>query len=295
MRSSVGYKAGVIGLLLLAGFATQFFRQELLFARAAQGRIVEAETLYLPPVGMLRVLSLGYPTLAADLVHVRAYHYFVKHLFSDRVYRHLDRYVDTIIELDPYINSLYHWAAMAPKMGPEVTPEAVEKGISIAKRGIEYFPNDWQLYSDIGFNYYFELKTGDPEQDERNRELGREFFGTAAAVPGSGLDPSFVTQIYSSNNETELALFHFYNLYLDASEEQRAELLDRIRRLEQSNVVESIARRDAEWKRDFPFVERRFFELLGPIEPVHLPRSFDPAGWLVDDTAAANRAPVATQ
>lgn len=263
----------IIGIF--AALATQYFRQEVQLARADMTRTSEAETMYLPPVPALRAVGLGYDTFAADLVNIRAYHYFLGHLFADRLYPHLDTYLSAAIALDPWNRRLYRWAAQAVKMGPEVTEESVLKSIDYGELGLQYFPDDWELYVDIAYNYYYELRPDSPEEKERVRSIARDYFATAASLPGSSLDPNYITTIFLAGDETELALYHTYSLYLDASEAERIELRSRIQEILDQGALAQLEERDAQHKRDFPFVSRPFFEHLGPIEPRKLPASWD--------------------
>jgi hypothetical protein len=258
--------------LVLSGLGTQYFKQEVRFAETQV--VAVREVAYVPPPAVLRWASLANPGFMADLMHIRGHQYFVKHMFSDRHYPHLDRYVEAILALDPRIRRLYDWLPMAYKMGPTITAEAVHRSIAIAEEGLRWFPNDWRLYTEIGYNYLFELRSEDPEVQADYQRKGREHFAIAAHLPGSGLDPSFLLELFAQKNENQLALRYFYSVYLDATEEQQKELLLRIRELEAEEAVSALEQRDAEWKRDFPFVDRRFFELLGPVPSLKLDRSW---------------------
>jgi hypothetical protein len=269
------YRFALSILFVVSLAATQYFRQDIRFESIYQTTAFEPEVTYLPPVAVLRTMSIGHPNFVADLLHIRAYQYFVHHLFLDRRYPHLNAFIDAILQLDPRVRPLYRWGAMAQKLGGEIRREDVKAAIALAERGLDWYPNDWQLYLDIGFNYYYEWKPQTDEEKSHIRELARSYFAMAASIPNSGLDPSFVTQLYLGADEAELALFHAYSLYLDASEEERAELRKRIREIESLEQVERLERLDVAWKRDFPFMQRSFFELVGQRELPTLPRSWD--------------------
>ena len=93
----------------------------------------------------------------ADLVYMRAFAYFINHLFMDRRYAWLDTYVHTVMALDPTMPTLYRWASQNVKLGQYIGKKEVEKSNYYAELGLEVFPNDWRLYLDIGFNYFYEL------------------------------------------------------------------------------------------------------------------------------------------
>jgi hypothetical protein len=262
----------VVGIF--AGLASVYLHQEVRFKSAEMHRVAEAETFYVPPVVVLRALSLGHEPFMADLIHLRGFHYYASHLYSDRRFPYLDAYVDTVVALDPHVRALYRWAAMAAKMGQKITRESVEQAIRYGEMGLEHFPDDWQLYMDIGFNYYYEWR---PEFGDREwaKGLARDYFGIAASLPGSSLDPNFVAELFITSNESQVALLHAYTMYLDADEAERDELLNRIMRVENQAAIDELRRRELEWKEDLPFVPRRFFELLGPRPGRVVPESWD--------------------
>ena len=260
-----------------AAFSTRYFHQDLKFNGRHRPALAVAEASYLPPPGVLKVAALGYPNFVADLVYMRAFAYFINHLFMDRRYAWLDTYVHTVMALDPTVPTLYRWASQNVKLGQYIGKKEVEKSNYYAELGLEVFPNDWRLYLDIGFNYFYELmpKAETLEEEKAHIDAAREYFSIAASLPGNGLDPNFITHLFLENNDTEMALFHAYSAYMDASDEVREELLNRIRQYESKEVLETLERQDQAWKRDFPFVTRVFFEFLGERPETALPESWD--------------------
>jgi ADP-dependent phosphofructokinase/glucokinase len=87
-----------------------------------------------------------------------------------------------------------------------------------------------------------------------------------------------VTHLFLENNDTEMALFHAYSAYMDASDEVRSELLNRIQKYESKEVLDKIRKRDEAWKRDFPFLTLVFFEFLGERQSAKVPLSWDRLG-----------------
>ncbi|MBM4389202.1 MAG: hypothetical protein FJ088_15795, partial [Deltaproteobacteria bacterium] len=91
------------------------------------GSLHHAETLYLPPPAVLKILSMGYLENLADLLFVRAHSYFLTHFFSDRIFNWLDLYVDRIISLDPNNPRVYLWAAQVVKYGQIIDNNIIVK------------------------------------------------------------------------------------------------------------------------------------------------------------------------
>jgi len=251
--------------LILAALGTQYYKQEMRFAAMDRASLDLAETFYVPPVSVLKTLSLGHQGFVADLLYIKAFHYFVNHLFGDRRYQWLDTYVERIVALDPRVPTLYRWASQSAKMGQMITQEALEKSNEYAEMGLEHFPDNWTLYLDIGFNYFYELapKAESLVDEKRYMDLARDYFAIASALPGSSLDPNFVTELFMENNDTKMALFHAYSRYMDASDAEREELRNRIRLMENADIARTLEQQDALWKENLPFVTRPFFELIG--------------------------------
>jgi hypothetical protein len=267
-------------ILLSSGLATRYFHQDLKFSGSHRPSLELAEASYLPPVSVLKIASLGYPNFVADLVYMRGFAYFINHLFMDRRYAWLDDYVHTVVALDPKMPTLYRWASQNVKLGQYIGVKEVEKSNYYAELGIDAFPDDWRLYMDIGFNYFYELmpKADNLKDEKMYLDKAREYFSVAASLPGNGLDPNFVTHLFLENNDTEMALFHAYSAYMDASDEVRSELLNRIQKYESKEVLDKIRKRDEAWKRDFPFLTLVFFEFLGERQSAKVPLSWDRLG-----------------
>lgn len=264
----------IASAFLLGALFTQVARLDVRRAKVHQAQLELVETSYVPPSGALRLVSIGHEQFVADLLFIRAFSYFMDHLFGDRTYEWLDTYIDTIIALDPYNPAVYRWATQVVKYGQLITNEDIERSIHYAELGAERFPNDWRFWLDIGFNYYFEWRSGDPEERRRMRDKALDYFAVASLLPGSQLDPNFVTALYMQKDDKKMALFHAYQRYFDASDKERAELIKTIRELETDEAVSEIVEEDKEWKETFPFVSRSFFSFLGPRKIPTVPRTW---------------------
>ena len=266
----------LIVCILGAAISGRFFRQEVHFEGQWHKNYSTDETFYVPPHGVLKTMAIGHPGFVADLLYIKALSYFVDHLFGDRRFKWLDAYVESIIALDPKVR-VYRWASQTAKMGQLIDREAVEKSNAYALKGIEAYPNNWRLYLDVGFNYFFEMPKYAISEEEQTEfvDQAREYFSIAAMIPGSQLDPNFVTNLFLENNDTEMALFHAYSRYMDASEAEREELLYRIQQIENADTLEEVARGDREWKEGFPFMKQPLFQLIGHRTERRVPVSWD--------------------
>lgn len=266
--------AVLLTLVVLAAAQTRTTRLDLRYAQARSHTTQVAETFYIPPPDILRLTALGHPAFVSDMLFIRANAYFMSHLFGDRVFAWLDTYANAMIHLDPDNPRVYEWASQATKYGQTITNEALEKSNAYARRGLERFPDNWRFYVDIGFNYFIEWRTESEAERRRMRAKALPYFALAAALPGSELDPNFVAELYAREDDVEMALFHAYLRYWDASEQERASLRGRIARYESQAAGLRLARIEERWKADYAYMPVGLFEMLGPEQGPVLPRQW---------------------
>lgn len=250
--------------LLLGGIVgTQFYRVEAKAEEFRSGALGAAETVFLPPKPVLRASALGREEFLADMLFARAQAYFVKHLFGDRIYEWLDKYLEAILFLDPDNRLVYSWAAKAVMYGQEITNDDVARSNHYNELAIQRFPNDWRFHFDVGFNLYYEWDFADDEEKARLRDVAVEHFRTAASLPNSRLDPNFITELLMRKNDTRLALLNAKMRYHEASDREKEMLERRIARLESKAAAEELRNQSEAWRKDFaflPFGVYQFFE-----------------------------------
>ena len=96
LRSPVA-RGLVAGALLAALVCVHLWAgQAALRARANEAILSEEESLYLPPVPVLRTVSFGRTTFMADLVFLRAISYFAVHFTGDKEFRWLDPLIEAV-------------------------------------------------------------------------------------------------------------------------------------------------------------------------------------------------------
>lgn len=232
------------------------FRQYL-----AKGSLTAAETLYLPPVVVLRVMSMGYQTALADILFVRAHAYFLSHFFVDRIFGWLDNYTTAITGLDPDNPKVYLWAAQVAKLGQIINDDTVERSNGFLSAGIERFPQDWRLHMDLAFNLYFEFAGNSDAEKAQARLKARDHFAIAAGLPGSQIDPNFVAELFDDGHEQRLAIAYALQKYYEANEEQRAQFLRRIGTISAA-LADGIAREERRWKEVYPYIPVALFTLV---------------------------------
>src|SRR5207247_6992164 len=115
-----------------------------------------------------RVLSLGHPEMAADLIAARTNVYFGTQIASHGEHRLLGEALETAVELDPRFHRMYlQGAAMLVYTGKEFSVEALTRANALLERGERVFPGDWELPFQRGFNLLFELPKVAGEDEPR--------------------------------------------------------------------------------------------------------------------------------
>jgi tetratricopeptide (TPR) repeat protein len=146
--------ASCVLTLTLAGAAA------MLHAVDKQRKAMRAEeVLYIRSPKALKMMSLGYTGLLADLYWTRAVQYFgYQHFHSSDDLHLLGPLLEIATHLDPHLLPAYSFGSnfLAP-LPPNGAGEP-QRAIALAEFGIRNNPNNWKLYYDLGFTYYLELK-----------------------------------------------------------------------------------------------------------------------------------------
>jgi tetratricopeptide (TPR) repeat protein len=140
--------AGACVLLLLAGLAQAAWED----ASPASGGT--SPLLYLPSGRFLKVASLGFDPILADVLYLWSIQYYGDERNDDR-FGHLNHiFKDLITELDPHYLDAYLTGALI--MSAEA--RRPEMALALLDKGIEANPAAWILSFDAGFLCYQELK-----------------------------------------------------------------------------------------------------------------------------------------
>lgn len=155
------------------------FRRSLA-AIEAENTAHQSEAYLLPKPDTLSSLSLGHQEMMADMIWIRALSYFAVHFVVDRDYQWLERYIDTVVALDPNFRMIYEWAGVAVLYdGNSITNEDVLLSNRFLELGLERYPDDWQLNFMLGCNYRYELMPSNEEERQAWRLLGARHLGIA--------------------------------------------------------------------------------------------------------------------
>lgn len=151
-----GYSA--LLLFVALGFAGVWRLQERIDVRQST---VESEDdqVMLRSGKLVKALSLEYAPLVADIYWTRVVQYFGNKRAMGQVdFGLLWPLLDVASQLDPYLMPVYH-------SGSTFLTDAAPRGagdpdhaVELLERGIKANPDEWRLYYDLGFVYYFDKK-----------------------------------------------------------------------------------------------------------------------------------------
>ena len=309
MRNRKAIYVGILSAFILLGaLGSVYARQEVRWARADMLNPEVDDTVYLPSRTWLRAASLGYLPFASDLVFMRTHAYVIRHLYTDQIFRWLERYVNAAIDLDPDNPEIYYWASRVVRYGQIVDEPTILRSNAFAEAGIRRFPDDARLYEHLGFNKYFELRqiynererqlterleaetepyrrTEVLEQLTKTRVRRYEFEGSAledytvaAMLPGSRVDKLFLLNLYVKQDERTAAAEMVKAVYADAPASVREQFEHRLRQIDQSELAETLKARQKRREAHMPYVPEDLYQMLGAATDSQVPGDWSHLG-----------------
>lgn len=145
-------------LVLLGGFAAVGALQKSIDAQLAAIH-QEKHDLLLRSRRLVKILSLEYDSLAADLYWTRVVQYY-----GDKRSRHdpnlelLAPLLELTVTLDPQLVVAYQFGAVFLAEPQPRGAGRPDLAVDLISRGIQHNPDQWRMWSDLGFIYYWELK-----------------------------------------------------------------------------------------------------------------------------------------
>lgn len=138
---------GFFGILLT--YPAAYFRPPAGTKRSKAD--LSRELVYLPNARYLRVLTLGYDNVVADILWFNTINYFGRHYLGDRLYPWLTHQCEIVTDLDPRAEHVYRFGGMIlPWEG-----KRPDDGIRILEKGTRALPHSWTLPFWLGFTYFF--------------------------------------------------------------------------------------------------------------------------------------------
>ena len=176
---------------------------------------VAERALFFPPPQALRVASLGFNNVAADVIWLLTIQYIGGHIFTERNLPELFRHIDTVVTLDPHFVEAYTLGALFMNYRGGNIPGA----IALLERGARANPRRWEPAHDLARTYYLDLK------DYRQ---ALHWFEITDRLPGRPhYVPRFVARLYAATGHRETALELWQAIRDSASSDWVREIAER--------------------------------------------------------------------
>jgi len=144
--------------VLAAGFAGVWQLQRKVNLERDAMREEQDEVLVRSPK-LMKVVTLEYGTLAADIYWTRAVQYYGnKRLGQDTNLESLWPLLDVATTLDPNLLPAYRFGATFLSQPEPRGAARPDLAVHLLERGLKANPDYWRLYQDLGNIYYLELK-----------------------------------------------------------------------------------------------------------------------------------------
>ena len=180
---------------------------------------------YLPSGDYLRMASLGYRELAADLLWLQAIQVMGEQKLSEEAGHWLYQAVDRITTLDPKFVRAYEAGSHALCI-LVVLPDESNR---LLEKGMQHNPQEWKLPFLLGINYYFELA---------DDEKAAEAMAKAARLPGAPESLArLAAKLFVSAKSPQQAVELLAKVYEETSDEN-------VRKMLEIRLKESIVERD---------------------------------------------------
>ncbi len=236
----------------------------------AAGVQQEREELLLRSGPLLKRLSLGYDSLAANVYWTRVVQYYGgKRRDHDPNLELLAPLLDLTTALDPNLLIAYKFGAIFLAEPPPKGAGRPDLAVNLIRRGIAANPDDWRLWHDLGFIYYQDMKdyqkAADAYREGSRHPNAREWMRVMAA------------KIAQEGGSRETSRFLWTEIYESTSDPNiRKNALDHLQGLKAEEDAEQIGKLAKEFQRRF----HRFPAHIGELAGVGLLRGhpLDPAG-----------------
>ena len=191
-----------LAILAVAAASAQAGRR---LDRARQTGTASAQVLYLPSGRYLKVASLGFPELLADLVYIWSIQYYGNYDASDR-FQYLEHvYGSVISELDPHYIDPY----LVGSLIMSIEAQDHEMALRLLDKGIAANPREWILPFEAGFTCYDSL--GDHARAARYFEQAMRIEGAPGAIR------RLHAEMFNRMGDRRTSLAYWREVYQEAS------------------------------------------------------------------------------
>jgi hypothetical protein len=281
--------AAVGGAVLLLASLAGVAKTQPCLARTTHATKEADEVYGLPPPLELHVATLGWDGAAADMLWAKLLVEYGTHWAEHRDFTGVPNYVDAILELEPTYPSVYQFVdtmlAYRPLRGTE---DDVRKARAYLERGTRERPADPKLWLRYGQFVAFVAPSflGDDADRKAWRNDGALAIGHAVELGADPDDALAAADMLRGAGQGQAALQYLEHAYAFTEHPSMSEVHEAIGRrlaiLEATHMRDEAdaALRAVEQgrRRDFPFLSRGHYLLLGPIADVAACAGFAAAG-----------------
>jgi hypothetical protein len=119
----------------------------------------QKQELLLQSPSLVRRMSLGYDPLLADIYWTRSVQYYGARIGKpNEDFGLLWPLLDITVTLDPKLMPAYRFGAIFLSEAPPIGAGRTDLAVELTKRGIAANPDEWRLWADLGFLYYWRMK-----------------------------------------------------------------------------------------------------------------------------------------
>ncbi len=163
-------------------------------------KIPGASVIYVPSGKFLKYATLGYSSLAADLIYLWAIQYYSTYTVVDR-FQNLEHIFSIIAELDPRYTDPYEVGALIAAY------EARDLNLAykILDLGLAKNPGQW----------LFPFEAGHYAQMARDYETAKRYYEKAMRIPGT---PEIVKRLYAASSFKAMDLKTAWEMWLEVRE-----------------------------------------------------------------------------
>lgn len=268
-------------MLLLAGLGATVPLQRWLDHQRGAAAVLE-DSLYISSSKTLKRMSLGYEALMADVYWLRTIQYFGGKMgqikgqinISDVSTWRLDLLEPLLgitTELDPNYVAAYRFGAI---FLPDINPDA---GIAFVRRGIENNPQEWRLYSDLGYTCW----------KQKRLQEASEAYGQGSQIKGA---PSWMKAMQAvmllKGGDRQTARELFQRMYESSDEAYTKKLsLTRLKSLQSEDELALLGRLLNGYRERFGACPPSLSALIKALSPA-LRQEMQQGGLQFDDTLA---------
>ena len=256
-----------LGLLASAAGA----RTAIAGRSAAQTPI--APLLYLPSGRYLRVASLGFNGIAADVLYLWSIQYYSNYRIEDR-YRYVEHiYRDIITDLDPHYMDAYLTGALIMV----IEAKQPESALRLLDKGIASNPAEWILAFEAGYVCYNDL---------RDYPRAAAYFEKAIAVPDvHPIVRRFYAEMYDKAGDKRTSLREWMAIQETADDDYvRTVAWNHVHDLkvdvdlsDLGSAAQAFRARFGRWPAALPDLVRGGFLRALPLDPEGRPYDYEPA------------------